>query len=92
MGIDVEVKVAVLNNEEAWQLFSRNAENDVSLEDIRPFAEAIARECCGLPLALVTMGVAMRKKTKVEPWMHALNELQRPVLVHHTSQIRSISH
>ncbi|XP_062169188.1 disease resistance protein At4g27190-like [Alnus glutinosa] len=79
MMTDVQVKVAVLNDEESWQLFSRNAGKVASLEHIRPFAEAIVRECCGLPLALVTMGAAMREKTKVELWKHALNELQRSV-------------
>ncbi|XP_059441574.1 disease resistance protein At4g27190-like [Corylus avellana] len=74
-----DVKVAVLNAEESWQLFSRNAGSVASLEHIKPSAEAIVRECCGLPLALVAMGVAMNKKTKVEQWRHALNELQRPV-------------
>jgi disease resistance protein RPS2 len=79
MMTDRQVKVAVLNDDESWQLFSRNAGNVASLEHISPFAKAIARECCGLPLALVTMGAAMREKTKVELWKHALNELQRPV-------------
>jgi disease resistance protein RPS2 len=80
MMTDVHVKVVVLNDELSWQLFRRNAGNAASLEHIRPFAEAIARECCGLPLALVTMGAAMREKTKVELWKHALNELQRPAV------------
>jgi len=79
MMTDVQVKVAVLNDEESWLLFCRNAGKVASLEHIRPFAEAIARECCGLPLALVSMGAAMREKTKVELWKHALNELQRSV-------------
>ncbi|XP_059439174.1 disease resistance protein At4g27190-like [Corylus avellana] len=79
MMTDVQVRVAVLNDEESWQLFSRNAGNLTNLEHIRPFAKAIVRECCGLPLALVTMGAAMREKTKVELWKHALNELRRPV-------------
>jgi disease resistance protein RPS2 len=79
MMTDIQVKMAVLNDDESWQLFSRNASNVASLERISPFAKAIARECCRLPLALVTMGAAMREKTKVELWNHDLNELQRPV-------------
>ncbi|KAE8125649.1 hypothetical protein FH972_020429 [Carpinus fangiana] len=79
MMTDIQVKMAVLNDDESWQLFSGNAGNVASLEHISPFAKAIARECCGLPLALVTMGAGMREKTKVELWKHALNELQRPV-------------
>ncbi|PON61476.1 NB-ARC domain, LRR domain containing protein [Parasponia andersonii] len=79
MMTDVEVKVSILNGEEAWKLFSRNAGEVVSLEHIRPFAEAVARECCGLPLALITMGAAMRGKTMVKLWKHAFNELRSSV-------------
>ncbi|KAG2680491.1 hypothetical protein I3760_11G101500 [Carya illinoinensis] len=79
MMTDEDVKVDVLNDEEGLQLFIRNAGKVVSLENIRPFAEAIARECCGLPLAIITMGTAMRGKTMVKLWKHALNELQRSV-------------
>jgi disease resistance protein RPS2 len=79
MMTDVEVRVEVLNDDESLQLFSKNAGNVVSLEHIGPIAKEIVRECGGLPLALVTMGAAMRKKRKVEQWKHALNELQRPV-------------
>ena len=49
------------------------------MEGIKPFAEAIARECCGLPLAITIVGAAMRRKTKVELWEDALKELQRSV-------------
>ncbi|KAL4645124.1 hypothetical protein ACB092_02G213700 [Castanea dentata] len=77
MMTDVEVKMEVLNNEEAWQLFSQNAGDVAHLKDIKPYAEAIARECCGLPLAIIILGAAMRRKTKIELWDHALKELQR---------------
>jgi disease resistance protein RPS2 len=77
MMTDRDVKVAVVNDDESWQLFSRNAGNSASLQHISPIAKEIARECCGLPLALVTMGAAMREKTNVELWKHALNGLQR---------------
>ncbi|XP_030964959.1 disease resistance protein At4g27190-like [Quercus lobata] len=79
MMTDVEVKVDVLNDEEAWQLFSQKAGDVAHLEGIKPFAEAIARECCGLPLAIIIVGAAMRRKTKVELWEDALKELQRSV-------------
>uniref|UniRef100_A0A2N9F406 NB-ARC domain-containing protein n=1 Tax=Fagus sylvatica TaxID=28930 RepID=A0A2N9F406_FAGSY len=49
------------------------------LEEIKPFAKEIVRECCGLPLAIIVVGAAMRKKTRVELWEHALNELRRSV-------------
>lgn len=77
---DVEIKMEVLNDDEAWQLFSQKAAIEADhFEQIRPFAEAIAREGCGLPLAIITMGAAMRRKTKVELWKDALTELQSSV-------------
>uniref|UniRef100_A0A2N9G432 Uncharacterized protein n=1 Tax=Fagus sylvatica TaxID=28930 RepID=A0A2N9G432_FAGSY len=41
--------------------------------------KAIVRECCGLPLAIIVVGAAMRRKEKVELWEHSLNELRRSV-------------
>ncbi|KAG6729381.1 hypothetical protein I3842_01G026100, partial [Carya illinoinensis] len=79
MVTDVEVKMMVLRDEDAWQLFSRYARDVVTSEHIRPLAEAICRECHGLPLAIVTMGAAMRGKAKPELWNHALNQLRRSV-------------
>ena len=80
MMTDVEVKMNVLNDEKACQLFCQNAGDVVHFEEIIQFAEAIARECCGLPLAINLVGAAMRRKTKVELWDDALKELQRLVL------------
>jgi disease resistance protein RPS2 len=80
MMTDVEVKMNVLNDEEACQLFCQNAGDVVHFEEIIQFAEAIGRECCGLPLAINLVEAAMRRKTKVELWDDALKELQRLVL------------
>ncbi|KAG7994095.1 hypothetical protein I3843_01G038300, partial [Carya illinoinensis] len=79
METDVEVKMSVLKDEDAWQLFSRHATDVVSLEHIKSLAEAICRECQGLPLAIITTGAAMRRKTNPEVWKHALNQLRRSV-------------
>ena len=76
MKTDKEVKMNVLNDEETWQLFCQNAGDVVHLEEIKPFAEAIASECCGLPLAINIVGAAMRRKTRVEQWEYTLKQLQ----------------
>ncbi|KAH7835386.1 hypothetical protein Vadar_025704 [Vaccinium darrowii] len=52
MGTDTEVKVKVLQEEEAREMFYANVEDAVKLPDIKPLAEKIVRECDGLPLAL----------------------------------------
>ncbi|GMN34031.1 hypothetical protein TIFTF001_041992 [Ficus carica] len=69
---DVEVKVNTLGDEEAWQLFSQQVEEITCPEHI---AKAVAREYCGLPLALITVGTAMRKKTEQQS-EDALTDLQ----------------
>ncbi|EXC05118.1 Disease resistance protein [Morus notabilis] len=79
MMTDTEVKVNILKDEETWQLFGRYAGEVASLEQIEPFAKAVARECCGLPLAIITVGAAMRGKAMIKLWKHALNELRRSV-------------
>ncbi|XP_058001364.1 disease resistance protein At4g27190 isoform X2 [Hevea brasiliensis] len=79
MKTDRAIKVDKLNDEEAWELFSRNAGEVVCLEHIRPLAESIAKECSGLPLAIITMGKAMRGKKMVKLWKHALSKLQKSV-------------
>ena len=79
MQKQLQENVDVLNDEEAWQLFSQKAGDVAHLEGTKPFEEAIARECCGLPLAIIIVGAAMRRKTKVELWEDALKELQMSV-------------
>ncbi|KAL4613911.1 hypothetical protein ACB092_07G016400 [Castanea dentata] len=79
MTTDLNIKVEVLNDVEAWQLFCQKAGDVAHREEIKPLAEAIVRECSRLPLAIITVGAAMRDKTKVELWRHALKELQRSV-------------
>ncbi|KAK4557599.1 hypothetical protein RGQ29_007377 [Quercus rubra] len=79
MATDLEIKIEVLNDDEAWQLFCQKAGDVAHLEEIKPLAEAIVKECCRLPLAIITVGAAMRKKTEVVLWKYALDQLRRSV-------------
>jgi disease resistance protein RPS2 len=78
MSTDADVIMDVLKEEEAYQLFCEKAAvlND---ENFRTSAKAIVKECCSLPLAIITMGASMRRKTEVVLWDDALRELQKPV-------------
>ncbi|KAM3288779.1 hypothetical protein P3S67_022209 [Capsicum chacoense] len=68
------VDVAILPDQEAWVLFRQKAVYlDPSLPDI---AKAVAKECKGLPLAIVTVAGALKGKTKPS-WENALVELQK---------------
>ncbi|XP_010250007.1 PREDICTED: disease resistance protein At4g27190-like isoform X2 [Nelumbo nucifera] len=77
MKTNKQIKVEVLDEEESWRLFCENAGQVTKLEDIEPIAKAVSRECCGLPLAITTVGKAMREKNKIELWRNALSELQK---------------
>ncbi|KAH7690236.1 disease resistance protein RPS2 protein [Dioscorea alata] len=72
-----EIKIEGLTDEEAWSLFKDKVggEDIISLE-IKPIAEQVARECGGLPLALITVGCALRKEKQLPVWRNALHELK----------------
>ncbi|KAK9268082.1 hypothetical protein L1049_010521 [Liquidambar formosana] len=72
---DVEVKV--LTEEEAWGLFKDKVGTEVLLSsDIETIAKEVAKECDGLPLAIVVVGRALRNVNDVEEWKYALTELR----------------
>lgn len=77
MITDEILKVEVLNEEEGWWLFCKKAGELATSERVRPLAEAITRECCGLPLAINIVGASMRGKKMVEQWEDALDSLRR---------------
>ncbi|KAH7836308.1 hypothetical protein Vadar_034497 [Vaccinium darrowii] len=78
MGTDTEVKVKVLQEEEAREMFYSNVEDVVKLPDIKPLAEKIVRECDGLPLALKVVSGVLRKEENVNVWRNFLRELRSP--------------
>uniref|UniRef100_A0A2N9GI16 CCHC-type domain-containing protein n=1 Tax=Fagus sylvatica TaxID=28930 RepID=A0A2N9GI16_FAGSY len=53
------VAIKDLSKEEAWNLFREMAGNCVDTPDLRPTAEEVAKECGGLPVAVVTVGRAL---------------------------------
>ncbi|XP_058071080.1 disease resistance protein At4g27190-like [Magnolia sinica] len=75
MKTDKDIRVEVLSDEEAWTLFCQNAGDMTDLVRVGDLARAVARECSGLPLAIITVGRAMRGKTRIKLWKHALEEL-----------------
>ncbi|KAH7690223.1 disease resistance protein RPS2 protein [Dioscorea alata] len=72
-----EIEVEGLTPEEAWSLFNEKVGGeDIISPEIKPIAEQIARECRGLPLALITIGRALRKENQLPVWRNALQELK----------------
>ncbi|XP_058087027.1 disease resistance protein At4g27190-like [Magnolia sinica] len=80
MKTDKVIKVQVLSEEEAWVLFKDNIGSDMVLaSDVQEIAELVAKECGGLPLALITVGGALREVKDVHEWRDALNQLRSSV-------------
>jgi hypothetical protein len=75
MECQQKVFLRVLPEDEAWDLFRINAglrDGDSTLNTV---AREVARECQGLPIALVTVGKALRDKSEVE-WEVAFRRLK----------------
>ncbi|XP_043725894.1 disease resistance protein At4g27190-like [Telopea speciosissima] len=76
MEIDEAIKVEVLSEEEAWNLFRKKVGNVVDLsEDIGEIATQVVRKCQGLPLAIIVIGGSLRNKNDPREWRNAWKEL-----------------
>ncbi|KAF5178297.1 Disease resistance protein summ2 [Thalictrum thalictroides] len=78
MEADKIIRVECLNWEAAWTLFQEKVgykalNSDV---DIPRLAKIVAKECLGLPLALITIGRSMASKKTCHEWEHAISVLK----------------
>ncbi|XVF11377.1 hypothetical protein REPUB_Repub08aG0022800 [Reevesia pubescens] len=74
-----KILVQCLPEEKAWELFQEKvgAQTFNSSPRIRQLAHEVAKECKGLPLALITIARAMAFKSTIEEWTDALEVLKR---------------
>ncbi|KAL0915375.1 hypothetical protein M5K25_015787 [Dendrobium thyrsiflorum] len=74
-----KMKVECLNEEEAWRLFQdKVGEETLQAHAIIPqLARVVAKECDGLPLALVVIGSAMSTKKTPREWRNAITLLKK---------------
>ncbi|KAL8494741.1 hypothetical protein ACS0TY_025544 [Phlomoides rotata] len=77
MNVEKTFQMKTLETEEAWSLFKEKVGACVDDPSLLPTAQQIVGECKGLPLALVTVGVALNDKTHNWIWEDALNDLRR---------------
>ena len=78
MEADKKIKVECLTWTESWELFRMKLGED-TLDfhpEIPELAQAVAQECCGLPLVLTIMGRAMACKKTPEEWKYAIKVFQ----------------
>ncbi|RVW72809.1 putative disease resistance protein [Vitis vinifera] len=78
MEAQKSIKVECLTEQEAMNLFKEKVGETTlnSHPDIPQFAEIAAKECKGLPLALVTIGRAMARKNTPQEWERAIQMLK----------------
>lgn len=74
-----KLKVECLPDEEAWKLFQAKVGKEAleSHQEIPELAKIAAKECGGLPLALITIGRAMACKKTPAEWRYAIQLLRR---------------
>ena len=75
MKSQVTVSLDVLDKDEAWTLFRMNANLDNASPDIIDVAKEVAKECDGLPIAIVTLARALRSKD-LNGWELACDKLK----------------
>ncbi|KAK3219076.1 hypothetical protein Dsin_013046 [Dipteronia sinensis] len=66
-----------LDDKEAQDLFMKVAGACIEQRGLQSLALDVAKECGGLPIAIVTIAKALKNKEKYE-WKSALHELQHP--------------
>ncbi|CAA7405622.1 unnamed protein product [Spirodela intermedia] len=84
------LEMKTLSESEAWILFKKNVGGDVDLDqrdqEICRHAEAVAKKCGGLPLALKIVGRTMATAVSVGEWreaernLHLLEDMEEKVL------------
>ncbi|XP_051150637.1 probable disease resistance protein At4g27220 [Andrographis paniculata] len=77
--MDVQiVAMETLSEEEAWSLFQAKAGDCVNNSDTQPIAKEVVKECEGLPLAIINVGMAMKDENNCDKWERALDRLKCP--------------
>ncbi|KAJ6951486.1 disease resistance protein [Populus alba x Populus x berolinensis] len=77
MACQHKIKVKPLSNGEAWTLFMKKLQRDVALSpEVKGIAKAVARECAGLPLGIITVAGSLRGVDDLHEWRNTLNKLR----------------
>ncbi|KAI9107832.1 hypothetical protein K1719_021168 [Acacia pycnantha] len=82
MQVQRKFKVEILTEKEALELFCTKVGEETlnSHPNIPTLAKEMARECKGLPLALIVLGSSMAGVKSVEAWEHSIKNLTRSLL------------
>jgi disease resistance protein RPS2 len=77
MACQHKIKVKPLSKGEPWTLFLEKLGHDVALSpEMKGIAKAVARECAGLPLGIITVAGSLRGVDDLHEWRNTLNKLR----------------
>jgi disease resistance protein RPS2 len=77
MYIQKQIKVKLLSEREAWDLFMEKLGHGGALSpEVERIAVRIARECAGLPLGIITMARSLRAVDELHEWRNTLKKLK----------------
>ncbi|KAG7940923.1 hypothetical protein I3843_16G010700 [Carya illinoinensis] len=72
-------RVGFLSEEEAWNLFKDMTNDCINTPNLIPIAQQVAKECAGLPLAIVVVGSALRNNRDEIEWEDVLQQLKMSI-------------
>ncbi|XP_044482580.1 putative disease resistance protein At3g15700 [Mangifera indica] len=81
MGSTNNFGMGILNEEEAWTLFTKMTaltDNVIQIDRLHSLPNDVCKECAGLPIVICTIGRALIKKTEPFDWKDVLQELRAP--------------
>ncbi|KAG5583579.1 hypothetical protein H5410_054206 [Solanum commersonii] len=76
MGAQKIMEVGMFSEEEAWFLFRQKVGDFVDESSLHGIAKEVAKECKGLPLAIITVAGALKKFKTKPSWDCALKQLR----------------
>ncbi|XP_028126231.1 disease resistance protein At4g27190-like [Camellia sinensis] len=79
MQVDRYVPMQVLLEKEAWALFKKKVGNSVDSPELHDIADAVCKECGGLPVAILAVGAALKDKKKYV-WEDVLDQFKDSML------------
>ncbi|KAA8518360.1 hypothetical protein F0562_015757 [Nyssa sinensis] len=92
MGTKKNIPIGILLEEEAWNLFKDIAGISIGTAGPNSVERLVAKECQGLPLAIVTLGSALKNRNK-RTWEDALQQLKKSIAVNIRGvQVKVFSH
>ncbi|KAF9598283.1 hypothetical protein IFM89_026550 [Coptis chinensis] len=79
MEMDEKIEVKVLSEVDSWNLFRSKAGVVVDSSLLETVAGNIVKECKGLPLAIVTLSLALRNNKNITVWDDTLAQLHKSI-------------